>query len=88
MRVEKRPASVPTTGMGRGLTAWKAKTTGKSEEEVLATIAASYPVGRYGSEDDVVSAVLYFISDEASFLTGLALDVDGGEHLGFIPGAS
>jgi NAD(P)-dependent dehydrogenase (short-subunit alcohol dehydrogenase family) len=74
--------------MGRGLTAWKAQVTGKSEEEVLASIAASYPIGRYGSEDDVVSAVLYFISDEGSFLTGLALDIDGGEHLGFIPGAS
>jgi meso-butanediol dehydrogenase / (S,S)-butanediol dehydrogenase / diacetyl reductase len=83
------PASCPTTGMGRSLTAWKARVSGKSEAEVLASIAASLPLGRYVHEEDVVSAMAYLISDEASFLTGIAIDIDGGEHLGgFIPGAS
>jgi meso-butanediol dehydrogenase/(S,S)-butanediol dehydrogenase/diacetyl reductase len=81
------PAACPTTGMGQGLLAWKVDVTGKSEEEVLAAIAAVHPLGRYATEDDVVSAVLYFLSEEGSFLTGVSLDVDGGEHLGFIPGA-
>ena len=35
---------------------------------------------------DVAAAVLFFISDEADFLTGVVLDVDGGAHLGFLPG--
>ena len=36
-----------------------------------------------------VAAALFFISDEGSFLTGSALDVDGGAHLGFaFPGAA
>ncbi len=82
------PCACPTTGMGQGLTAWKVDVTGKSEEEVLASIAASQPLGRYATEDDVVAAILFFLSDEASFLTGVSLDVDGGEHLGYIPGAS
>jgi NAD(P)-dependent dehydrogenase (short-subunit alcohol dehydrogenase family) len=82
------PCACPTTGMGQGLTAWKVEVTGKSEEEVLASIAASQPLGRYATEDDIVAAVLFFLSDEASFLTGVSLDVDGGEHLGYIPGAS
>lgn len=82
------PCACPTTGMGQGLTAWKVEVTGKSEEEVLASIAASQPLGRYATEDDVVAAILFFLSDEAGFLTGVSLDVDGGEHLGFIPGAS
>lgn len=81
------PGACPTTGMGKGLTAWKAETSGKTEEEVLASIAATFPLGRYVYEEDVVAAILYFISEEASFITGVALDVDGGEHLGFIPGA-
>ena len=35
---------------------------------------------------DVAAAIEFFLSDEASFLTGTALDVDGGAHLGFLPG--
>jgi meso-butanediol dehydrogenase/(S,S)-butanediol dehydrogenase/diacetyl reductase len=79
------PASCPTTGMGRGLTAWKAQAAGKTEGEVLASIASTFPLGRYVQEEDVVSAVLHFLSKEASFLTGVALDIDGGEHLGGAP---
>jgi meso-butanediol dehydrogenase/(S,S)-butanediol dehydrogenase/diacetyl reductase len=82
------PAACPTTGMGQGLLAWKAELTGKTDEEVLASIAAAHPLGRYATEDDIASAVLYFVSDEGSFLTGVSIDVDGGEHLGYIPGAS
>ena len=82
------PCACPTTGMGKGLITWKTEVSGKSEEEVLASVAASQPLGRYASEDDVVNAILYFISDEGSFLTGVALDVDGGEHLGYIPGVT
>jgi NAD(P)-dependent dehydrogenase (short-subunit alcohol dehydrogenase family) len=74
--------------MGKGLITWKTEVSGKTEEEVLASVAASQPLGRYASEDDVVNAILYFISDEGSFLTGVALDVDGGEHLGYIPGVT
>ena len=37
-----------------------------------------YPLGRFGHVDDVAAAVLYLASDEASFVTGVALPVDGG----------
>ena len=33
-------------------------------------------------------SVAFFISDEAAFLTGCALDVDGGAHLGHMPALS
>ncbi len=36
------------------------------------------PLGRFGTVDDVANAVLYLASDEASFVNGLALTVDGG----------
>jgi len=42
-------------------------------------------LGRNATEGDVAAAVTFFISDEAAFLTGVALDVDGGAHLGFLP---
>jgi 3-oxoacyl-[acyl-carrier protein] reductase len=36
------------------------------------------PLGRFGHPEDVANAVLYFVSDEASFVTGQILTVDGG----------
>jgi NAD(P)-dependent dehydrogenase (short-subunit alcohol dehydrogenase family) len=80
------PGSCPTTGMGQTLLKLKAQVTGRTEQEVLASIASSFPLGRYVDEADVVNAILYFISDDAGFLTGVALDIDGGEHLGYTPG--
>jgi NAD(P)-dependent dehydrogenase (short-subunit alcohol dehydrogenase family) len=37
-----------------------------------------YPLGRFGGVDDVAAAILYLASDEAAFVTGVALPVDGG----------
>jgi NAD(P)-dependent dehydrogenase (short-subunit alcohol dehydrogenase family) len=37
-----------------------------------------YPLGRFGRTDDVAAAILYLASDEAAFVTGVALPVDGG----------
>jgi NAD(P)-dependent dehydrogenase (short-subunit alcohol dehydrogenase family) len=37
-----------------------------------------YPLGRFGRVDEVAAAILYLASDEAAFVTGVALPVDGG----------
>ncbi|GIX03598.1 MAG: beta-ketoacyl-ACP reductase [Planctomycetaceae bacterium] len=42
------------------------------------------PVKRLGSPEDVASAVLFLVSDEASYITGQVLRVDGGLTLGGI----
>ena len=36
------------------------------------------PLGRFGQSEDIANAVLYFASDEASFVTGQILTIDGG----------
>jgi NAD(P)-dependent dehydrogenase (short-subunit alcohol dehydrogenase family) len=80
------PVGCPTTGMGEAIAAWKAEQTGRPEADVLAAAARTNPIGRNATEDDVANAVMFFTSDAADFLTGVALDVDGGAHLGVVPG--
>ena len=42
------------------------------------TFLARYAMGRFGTAEEVASAVLYLTSAEASYITGSALGVDGG----------
>ena len=42
-------------------------------------LLADYPLGRFARPQDPVYAALYLASDEASFLTGQVLVVDGGK---------
>jgi NAD(P)-dependent dehydrogenase (short-subunit alcohol dehydrogenase family) len=37
------------------------------------------PIGRVGEPDDIAEAVLYLVSDRASFVTGAELTIDGGQ---------
>jgi NAD(P)-dependent dehydrogenase (short-subunit alcohol dehydrogenase family) len=37
-----------------------------------------HPLGRFGQPEDIAAAILYLASDEAAFVTGVALPVDGG----------
>jgi NAD(P)-dependent dehydrogenase (short-subunit alcohol dehydrogenase family) len=81
------PVGVPATGMGQQMLSWKSNHTGQSPQEVMSRIARSIPLQRNGTPSDIADAVLFFVSDSASFITGVALDVDGGARLNVIPGA-
>jgi 3-oxoacyl-[acyl-carrier protein] reductase len=47
-------------------------------EKVLNAVIERTPLGRLGSPEDVANAYLFLASDEASFITGAVLSVDGG----------
>ena len=51
---------------------------GTLTEEQLAEDAKRYPCGRYGKPEDVAAAVVYLLSDAASWVTGTDLYIDGG----------
>jgi 3-oxoacyl-[acyl-carrier protein] reductase len=40
------------------------------------------PLGRFGSDRDVATAIVFLASDEAGYITGQVLDVNGGLHMG------
>lgn len=48
-------------------------------ESIKDSIVASMPLARMGTVDDMVSVCLFLLSDEASFITGQILAVDGGQ---------
>lgn len=47
-------------------------------EAIMAEVIKNTPLGRLGTVEDVANAVLFLVSDEASFITGQTLTVDGG----------
>jgi NAD(P)-dependent dehydrogenase (short-subunit alcohol dehydrogenase family) len=55
---------------------WLAK--GQDLDERRAAVARDYPLGRVGVPEDVANAALFLASDEAAWITGHALVVDGG----------
>jgi len=57
---------------------WKEDASGKQAQEILAATASEIPLGRNPTEADVINAILFFLSDASDFITGVALDVEGG----------
>lgn len=51
---------------------------GQDTPEIRAKFLASIPIGRFSTPADIAAAAAFLCSDEASMITGVALEVDGG----------
>ncbi|MCB1398544.1 MAG: SDR family oxidoreductase [Rhodobacteraceae bacterium] len=51
---------------------------GEDTPEMRAKFLSTIPIGRFSTPEDMAAAALYLCSDEASMVTGVALNVDGG----------
>ncbi len=61
-----------------GETAMLADFMGQDTPEMRAKFVATIPLGRLSLPSDIATAAVFFASDEASFITGTCLEVDGG----------
>jgi 3-oxoacyl-[acyl-carrier protein] reductase len=61
-----------------GETGMLAQFMGEDTPEKRAQFRASIPLGRLSTPLDIANAALWLVSDEAEFITGVALEVDGG----------
>jgi acetoacetyl-CoA reductase len=52
-------------------------------EDVRAKIVAQIPTGRLGAPEEIAYAVAFLASDEAAWITGSNLDINGGHHMGW-----
>jgi acetoacetyl-CoA reductase len=52
-------------------------------EEVRAKIVANIPTGRLGEPDEIAYAVAFFLPNEAAWITGANLSVNGGHYMGW-----
>lgn len=65
------PVMNPFTGLGASFAG------GELTEERLTKFRSTIPLGRFSTGEDVANAVLYLASDEAAFISGVCLEVDG-----------
>lgn len=51
------------------------------KDEIKATVLSSIPMKRFGKAEDVAAAVRFLCSEEAGYITGHVLDVNGGMYM-------
>ena len=49
-----------------------------NDEELIAAARANHPIGRFAQPPEIAAAAVWLLSDKASFVTGIAMPVDGG----------
>jgi 3(or 17)beta-hydroxysteroid dehydrogenase len=79
VRVNSIHPGVIDTDMGQQTFAMRARQLGSNDTEATKRVSTSmHPIGRLGVASDIAKGILFLASDDASFMTGAGLVVDGG----------
>jgi len=62
----------------KGVGSERTTVTARSEQRYLAAV----PMKRFGKPDEIAAAITFLLSDDAAFITGQTLFVDGGASIG------
>jgi len=80
MALELAPHKIRVNAIAPGLTDTAQPRYGSTEDEIAAMGAAN-PLGRIAAPEDIARAALFLASDQAGFVTGHCLHVNGGSYL-------
>ncbi|MDU8943522.1 SDR family oxidoreductase [Ovoidimarina sediminis] len=80
MAVELAPSGIRVNALNpvAGETPLLKSFMGEDTPEMRAKFLSTIPLGRFSTPEDMANAALYLCSDEASMVTGVAMEVDGG----------
>ncbi len=80
MAVELAPSGIRVNALNpvAGETPLLKSFMGEDTPEMRAKFLATIPLGRFSTPEDLANAALYLCSDEASMITGVCMEVDGG----------
>lgn len=80
MAIELAPFGVRVNAINpvAGQTPMLATFMGEDTPEIRAKFLSTIPLGRFSTPEDIASAACFFASEDASMITGVAMEVDGG----------
>jgi len=78
MALDLAPHGIRVNAVAPGLIATEALLTGMPDPEIQAAVQSYIPGGRFGRPEELMAAVLFAASPEASYLNGAVLPVDAG----------
>lgn len=82
MALELGPAGIRVNAIAPGFTQTAMTASNFEDREFIKRVEAQYPLRRTGKPEDMASAIAFLMSQDASFITGVILPVDGGNTAG------
>lgn len=82
MALELGPAGIRVNAIAPGFTRTAMTAVNFEDQQFIKRVEAQYPLCRTGKPEEMAAAIAFLLSEDASFITGVILPVDGGNTAG------